>query len=64
MKPNTPFNYEYDEPHLQDMQANLQAAVSKLFYYDTSDLDSAAFERNFRECQLMFEELNRAIDED
>lgn len=61
MKPDTPFNYDYDDPYLDEVQANLQVAVAKLFYYDEDDLDSPAFRRNYRECQKMFEELDRKI---
>jgi hypothetical protein len=62
MRPDTPFNYDFEEPHLKDLQLNLQVAVAKLFYYDSEETDSLAFERNFRECQRMFEQLNREID--
>jgi len=51
---------EFDKPMNKHTKANLLARMEKLLRYNGDDLDSLAFERNFKECQKLYEELESA----
>lgn len=53
-------NREYDDQIHTHTRANLLVRLEKLLQYDGDDLDSLAFERNFRDCQKLYEQLERA----
>lgn len=48
---------EYGDQIHTHTRANLLVRLEKLLQYDTDDLDDLEFERNFRECQKMYEQL-------
>lgn len=50
---------EYDDQLNKHTKANLLVRLEKLLQYDGNDLDSLAFKRNFKDCQMMYEELQR-----
>jgi hypothetical protein len=52
----------YDDQLYTHTHANLLARLEKLLQYD--DTDSTSFERNFRECQRLCDELQSATNED
>jgi hypothetical protein len=48
---------EYDDQIHTHTRANLLVRLEKLLQYSGDDTDSLAFERNFRECQKLYQEL-------
>jgi len=51
---------EYDDQIHTHTRANLLARLEKLLRSDIDDTDNTGFERNFRECQKLYEELTEA----
>ena len=51
---------EHDDQLYTHARANLLVRLEKLLEYDRDDLDTVAFERNFRECQLLYKKLKSA----
>ena len=51
---------EFDDQLYTHTRANLLVRLEKLLECDRDDLDTLAFERNFRECQLLYKELKNA----
>lgn len=51
---------EFDDQIHTHTRANLLVRLEKLLQYDSDDLDSLGFQRNFRDCQKLYEELERA----
>lgn len=50
---------EFDDQIHVHTRANLLVRLEKLLEYNQDDLDDLAFERNFRECQKMYEQLKQ-----
>jgi len=50
---------EFDDQIDAHTRANLLVRLEKLLRYDSDDTGSVAFQRNFRECQKLYEQLDR-----